>query len=119
MTYFTLLYLYETDIFLTKHLLIFLQMERAPGKSDSDRTLGSHDDQHRRLKTVENAHKLGDDEGKDDEDDGDKDEKGTEFEHVKDATSHWDAQTVDTATQEQAKVGGKKKTLTVSVDNKQ
>ena len=81
-----------------------LQKERAPGTSDSDRTVGSREEQHRRLKTVEDVNRPGRDE--EETQDGGKDEQGAEFEHVKDSHSHWDAQTVDTATQEQAKVGG-------------
>ncbi|XP_035825952.1 midasin isoform X2 [Aplysia californica] len=79
------------------------QSQRKPGKSDSDRTLGSHDRQHRRLKTTDEAREKRDeaDDDENDEKGEKKDERHAEYEHVKDARSQWDAQTVDTATAEQ------------------
>lgn len=80
----------------------FFQNQRHPDQSDSERSLGSHDREHRRLKvkekhTSENKGEEEDAESKDD----DRLNTSKEYEHIKDAKSHSDAQTIDVATKEQ------------------
>ncbi|XP_059144482.1 midasin-like [Physella acuta] len=76
--------------------------QRNPGKSDSDRSLGSHDKDHSHLKTKENSIKKRQEADEDNEEEDRRDRNpATEYEHVKDAKSHYDAQTVDVATKDQ------------------
>ena len=73
------------------------RMQRKPGKSNSDRTLGSIEEKvHKRLKTVESTDREESEEG------GDNQESDM-YEHIKDAKSQHDAQTLDAATAEQQK----------------
>ncbi|CAH1229365.1 MDN1 [Branchiostoma lanceolatum] len=70
--------------------------KRKPGQSDIDRSLGSHEDTvHKRLRTMESA---GEPQNKERET---KDESADMYEHVKDAESSYDTQTLDAATREQ------------------
>ena len=72
-------------------------MQKKPGRSDSDRTLGNIDELiHRRLKTTEPTNQT------ESEDVADKQESDL-YEHIKDAQSQHDAQTFDAATAEQQK----------------
>ena len=73
------------------------RMQKKPGRSGSDRTLGNIDELiHRRLKTIEPTNQL------ESEDVADKQESDL-YEHIKDAQSQHDAQTFDAATAEQQK----------------
>ncbi|GFO05689.1 midasin, partial [Plakobranchus ocellatus] len=80
-----------------------MKKQLKPGETDDQRSLGSHDKKHGRLKTREQDNKgeEQDSNGKDDDEIEEKDLASKEYQHVKDPKSHWDAQTVDTATQEQ------------------
>ena len=72
-------------------------MQKKPGRSDSDRTLGNIDEKiHRRLKTIEATNQT------ESEDDVVNQESDL-YEHIKDAKSQHDAQTFDAATAEQQK----------------
>ncbi|KAK3603576.1 hypothetical protein CHS0354_028005 [Potamilus streckersoni] len=69
--------------------------KRKPGQSDDDRSLGSTDQKYKKLKTTEKQTKQEDQEAE---------EQGREtdlYEHIKDSTSHYDAQTLDVATVDQ------------------
>ncbi|CAL1534634.1 unnamed protein product [Lymnaea stagnalis] len=74
------------------------KIQRNPGQSDNDRSLGSHEKEHRRLKTKDKSETL----DKETEENEAKEEAvSKEYEHVKDAKSHADGQTVDVANKEQ------------------
>ncbi|KAH9525003.1 AAA ATPase midasin [Bulinus truncatus] len=70
------------------------KQEKHVGQSDADRTLGNKEKEHRFLKTSK--------ESRDQKDNVDnRENKSVEYEHIKDANSEADAQTVDAATTEQ------------------
>ncbi|GFR95392.1 midasin, partial [Elysia marginata] len=84
-----------------------LKRQRKPGQTDDQRSLGSRDKEHGQLKTREEDKKT-EDEADDAElqEEMEEDRKQTtsrEYQHVKDPKSHWDAQTVDAATEEQTR----------------
>ena len=73
------------------------RIQRKPGQSDSNRTLGSVEENvHKRLKTIETT------EREESEERGGSQESDV-YEHIKDAKSQHDAQTLDGATAEQQK----------------
>ncbi|XP_078699924.1 midasin-like [Branchiostoma floridae x Branchiostoma belcheri] len=70
--------------------------KRKPGQSDVDRSMGSHKDTvHKRLRTMESAGETKEEERET------KNESADMYEHVKDAESCYDTQTLDAATREQ------------------
>ncbi|KAI8498711.1 AAA ATPase midasin, partial [Branchiostoma belcheri] len=70
--------------------------KRKPGQSDIDRSMGSHEDTvHKRLRTMESAGETQEEERET------KNESADMYEHVKDAESSYDTQTLDAATREQ------------------
>ncbi|XP_076077814.1 midasin-like isoform X3 [Mytilus galloprovincialis] len=70
------------------------QLKRKPGKSDVDRSLGSVEDKYKKLKTTDTP-------ATESQEDESTSKEADLYEHVKDATSKYDTQTVDTATTEQ------------------
>ncbi|XP_041350636.1 midasin-like [Gigantopelta aegis] len=72
------------------------QHKRRPGRSDDDRSLGSTEQKYKKLKTIDRSSQM------DDDNPDESDKPNTDlYEHVKDSTSHHDAQTLDVATDEQ------------------
>ncbi|XP_060562548.1 midasin-like, partial [Ruditapes philippinarum] len=80
------------------------QQERQPGKSDSERSLGSSDQKYKKLKTTDST--LDKQEGTEDNQESEEQNKSDLYEHVKDSKSHHDAQTLDVATAEQQEEQG-------------
>ncbi|RUS90710.1 hypothetical protein EGW08_001514, partial [Elysia chlorotica] len=79
--------------------------QRKPGETDDQRSLGSRDEEHRRLKTRKQDRTESQQDRDDEEmaESQEEDQKVTskEYQHVTDPKSHWDTQTVDAATEEQ------------------
>ncbi|XP_053396218.1 midasin-like isoform X2 [Mercenaria mercenaria] len=80
------------------------QEDRQPGKSDSERSLGSTDQKYKKLKTTDST--LNKQEETEDNQESEEQNKSDLYEHVKDSKSHHDAQTLDVATAEQQEKQG-------------
>ncbi|XP_067673927.1 midasin-like [Haliotis asinina] len=71
------------------------QHKRRPGQSNQDRSLGSREEMYKKLKTVDRTME-------DSQEQESKPQKESDlYEHIKEATSHHEAQTLDVATAEQ------------------
>ncbi|KAM3931945.1 midasin [Leptodactylus fuscus] len=76
-------------------------IKRKPGQSDDDRTLGDYKEQtHKRLKTMESSSEMEDDYEKQSKQQA---QEADAYEHIKEGTESYDAQTYDTASKEQEK----------------
>lgn len=73
------------------------QTQRRPGQSKDDRSLGCADEKFKRLKTIDRSSVQNEAQTKEEK------QEAELYEHVRDETSHSDAQTLDVATDQQQK----------------